>query len=89
MADPNERDSKIVQFLSEAHSKEAALEAALADHITRTTKDAYRKRLQEHLKETSRHKKAVEKRIRQLGGKSAVQSVTKAAGEAVGKASPL
>ena len=87
MPDPNERDSKIVQFLAEAHSKEAALEAALADHITRTTKDPYRKRLQEHLKETTRHKKAVEKRIRQLGGKSAVQSVTKAAGEVVGKAS--
>ena len=85
MPDPNERDQKIVQFLAEAHSKEAALEAALADHITRTTKDPYRKRLKEHLKETTRHKKAVEKRIRQLGGKNAVQSVTKAAGEAVGK----
>ena len=87
MADPNERDSKIVQFLAEAHSKEAALEAALADHITRTTKDAYKKRLKDHLKETTRHKKQVERRIKQLGGTSAVQSVTKAAGEAVGKVS--
>lgn len=85
MADPNERDSKIVQFLAEAHSKEAALEAALADHITRTTKDTYRKRLQEHLKETRNHKKQVEKRIRKLGGTSAVQGLTKTAGEAVGK----
>jgi len=85
MADPNERDSKIVQFLAEAHSKEAALEAALADHITRTTKDTYRKRLQEHLKETRNHKKQVEKRIRKLGGTSAVQGLAKTAGEAVGK----
>jgi len=85
MADPNERDSKIVQFLAEAHSKEAALEAALADHITRTTKDTYRKRLQEHLKETRHHKKQVEKRIRKLGGTSAVQGLAKTAGEAVGK----
>jgi ferritin-like metal-binding protein YciE len=85
--DPNERDSKIIQFLAEAHSKEAALEAALADHITRTPKDAYRKRLQEHLKETNRHKKQVEKRIKQLGGTGAVQGLAKTAGEAVGKAS--
>ena len=87
MADPNERDSKIVQFLAEAHSKEAALEAALADHITRTTKDAYQKRLKEHLRETTRHKKAVEKRIKQLGGTSAVQGLAKTAGETVGKVS--
>ena len=72
-ADPNERDSKIVQFLSEAHSKESALEAALADHITRTTKDPYRKRLKEHLKETTRHKRRLKSKIRQLGGKNAVQ----------------
>ena len=86
MPDPNERDAKIIQFLADAHSKEAALEAALADHITRTTKDSYRKRLQEHLKETNRHKKAVERRIKQLGGTSAVQGLAKTAGEAVGKA---
>jgi len=87
MPDPNERDSKLIQFLAEAHSKEASLEAALADHITRTTKDSYRKRLQEHLKETNRHKKAVERRIKQLGGTGAVQGLAKTAGEAVGKAS--
>src|SRR5687767_696456 len=86
MPDPNERDSKLIQFLADAHSKEAALEAALADHIARTTKDSYRKRLQEHLKETTRHKKAVERRIKQLGGTSAVQGLAKTAGEAVGKA---
>jgi ferritin-like metal-binding protein YciE len=85
--DPNERDSKLIQFLAEAHSKEAALEAALADHITRTPKDAYRKRLQEHLRETNRHKKAVEKRIKQLGGTGAVQGLAKTAGETIGKAS--
>lgn len=89
MADPNERDSKIIQFLAEAHTKEAQLEAALADHITRTTKDAYQKRLKEHLRETNRHKKAVEKRIKQLGGTSAVQGLAKTAGELTGKAASL
>ena len=86
-SDPNERDAKTIQFLAEAHTKEASLEAALADHITRTTKDAYQKRLKEHLRETTRHKKAVEKRIKQLGGTSAVQGLAKTAGETVGKVS--
>ena len=85
MAETNERDAKIVQFLAEAHTKEAQLEAALADHITRTTKAPYRKRLQEHLKETRNHKKQVERRIKKLGGTSAVQGLAKTGGEAVGK----
>jgi hypothetical protein len=35
-----------------------------------TTKDAYRKRLQDHLKETKSHARQVERRIKQLGGKA-------------------
>ena len=41
----NERDAKIVQWLLEAHAKEAELEADLTAHITLTQKDSYKKRL--------------------------------------------
>jgi ferritin-like metal-binding protein YciE len=68
MADLNERDSKLVQYLSEAYGKERELEAALMAHIALTVKGPYKKRLQQHLKETKGHAKAVERRIKQLGG---------------------
>jgi ferritin-like metal-binding protein YciE len=68
MADLNERDSKLVQYLSEAYGKERELEAALMGHIALTAKGPYKKRLQQHLKETKAHAKAVERRIKQLGG---------------------
>jgi ferritin-like metal-binding protein YciE len=68
MADLNERDSKLVQYLSEAYGKERELEAALMGHIALTGKGPYKKRLQQHLKETKAHAKAVERRIKQLGG---------------------
>ena len=42
----NERDTMIVQWLGEAHTKEAELEADLTAHIALTQKDAYKKRLQ-------------------------------------------
>ena len=35
-----------------------------------TTRDAYRKRLQEHLRETKQHANGVERRIKQLGGRA-------------------
>jgi ferritin-like metal-binding protein YciE len=68
MADMNARDSKLVQYLSEAYGKERELETALQAHIAMTTKAPYRKRLQQHLKETKAHAKAVERRIKKLGG---------------------
>lgn len=68
MADMNERDAKLVQYLSEAYGKERELEAALQAHIAMTTKAPYKKRLQQHLKETKAHAKAVERRIKKLGG---------------------
>src|SRR4029079_2111227 len=68
MADLNERDAKLVQYLSEAYGKERELEAALGAHITMTVKGPYKKRLQQHLKETKSHAKQVERRIKQLGG---------------------
>ncbi|MDX6634785.1 MAG: hypothetical protein QOF06_988 [Solirubrobacterales bacterium] len=68
MADLNERDAKLVQYLSEAYGKERELEAALGAHIAMTVKGPYKKRLQQHLKETKAHAKQVERRIKQLGG---------------------
>jgi ferritin-like metal-binding protein YciE len=65
---PNERDVKLAQWLNEAHVKEAELEADLTAHIALTTKASYKKRLQEHRKETRQHKRDVAKRIKQLGG---------------------
>jgi ferritin-like metal-binding protein YciE len=68
MADMNERDAKLVQYLSEAYGKERELEAALQAHIAMTEKGPYKKRLQQHLKETKSHAKQVERRIKKLGG---------------------
>ncbi|HEX8753475.1 MAG TPA: DUF892 family protein, partial [Solirubrobacterales bacterium] len=41
---------------------------ALAAHIGMTGKGDYKKRLQQHLKETKAHAKALDRRIRSLGG---------------------
>ena len=68
MADLNERDAKLVQWLNEAHAKEAELEADLTAHIALTEKQSYKKRLQQHLKETRDHKRRVASRIKKLGG---------------------
>jgi ferritin-like metal-binding protein YciE len=76
MADLNERDAKVVQYLSEAYGKEKELELSLEAHIAMTTKRPYKKRLQQHLRETKAHGKAVERRIKKLGGGGqALQSV--------------
>jgi ferritin-like metal-binding protein YciE len=68
MADLNERDAKLVQYLSEAYSKEQELVLSLEAHIAMTTRDTYRKRLKVHLKETKAHAKGLERRIKKLGG---------------------
>ncbi len=86
MADLNERDAKLVQYLSEAYGKERELEAALMAHIGMTAKGPYKKRLQQHLKETKAHANQVERRIKKLGGGG--QTLQNAAGKltAVAKA---
>jgi ferritin-like metal-binding protein YciE len=68
MADPNQRDAKLIQYLSEAYGKERELEVALQTDIAMTTKPPYKKRLQEHLRETKAHAKALDRRIKKLGG---------------------
>ena len=84
----NERDTKLVQWLNEAHAKEAELEADLGAHIKLTKKAPYKKRLQKHLTETRDHKRSVARRIKKLGGTpSAVKApVPNVVGEAAGKA---
>jgi ferritin-like metal-binding protein YciE len=79
-----------VQWLNEAHVKEVELETALAGHIGLTEKAPYKKRLQQHLKETREHKRLVARRIKALGGQpsagQAVPATPKVVGAAAGKA---
>jgi ferritin-like metal-binding protein YciE len=91
MPEMNVRDTKLVQWLNEAHAKEAELEADLTAHIALTEKASYKKRLREHLKETRDHKRRVASRIKKLGGTPATgpavpvvpDAVTEVAGKAV------
>ena len=64
------RDAKVIQYLNEAYGKEKELETALEAHIALTTRDSYKKRLKDHLKETKAQAKGLERRIKQLGGKA-------------------
>jgi ferritin-like metal-binding protein YciE len=64
------RDAKLIQYLNEAYGKEKELETALQAHIKMTRRPPYKKRLQEHLKETKAQAKGLEKRIKALGGKA-------------------
>jgi ferritin-like metal-binding protein YciE len=89
MAELTARDAKLVQFLNEAHAKEAELEADLTAHISLTHKAPYKKRLQQHLKETREHKRRVASRIKKLGGQATsgvrAPGVPDAVGELAGK----
>jgi ferritin-like metal-binding protein YciE len=87
MADPNARDTKLIQYLNEAYGKEKELETALEAHIAMTTKAPYKKRLQEHLRETKGHAREVERRIKQLGGQAEAGPIS--GGPVAGAASGL
>lgn len=90
MAEPNAREAKLIQYLSEAYGTEKQLETALEAHIQMATRATYRKRLQQHLTETRRHGREVERRIKQLGGApltaEAVSRVQEVAGRALAAA---
>jgi len=45
VAELQERDAKLVQYLNEAYGKEKELETSLQAHIQMTTRDSYKKRL--------------------------------------------
>jgi ferritin-like metal-binding protein YciE len=84
------RDAKLVQYLSEAYGKEKELETALVAHISMTTRKPYKKRLQDHLKETRGHAREVERRIKKLGGSPSLAAQAAApAAQVVGRAKAL
>ena len=93
MSETPTKDAKLVQYLQEANAKEKELEAALAAHIEMTDladRKAYKNRLKEHLKETRGHSKALERRIKKLGGsgglvEGALATGAKATAGAVGQ----
>ena len=64
------KDAKLTQYLNEAYGKEQQLDTALQAHIAMTTRAPYKKRLQEHLRETKAHARDVKRRIKELGGKA-------------------
>jgi ferritin-like metal-binding protein YciE len=70
VADLQAKDLKLIQYLNEAYGKEAQLETALQAHIAMNTRRPYKKRLQQHLKETKSHARDVKRRIKELGGKA-------------------
>jgi ferritin-like metal-binding protein YciE len=75
VAELNAREAKLVQYLNEAYGKEKQLETALQAHIAMTQRPTYKRRLQEHLRETRSHARGVERRIRELGGTAETISV--------------
>jgi ferritin-like metal-binding protein YciE len=88
-ADLNVRDSKLIQYLNEAYGKEKELETALQAHIKMAASRAgYKKRLQDHLKETKAQARGLERRIKQLGGKAEAANLPgpELVSEAAGKA---
>lgn len=91
MPEKNDNDgaaskAKLVQYLTEAHGKEKELETALAAHITMATRPVYKKRLQQHLKETKQHGKLVERRLKKLGGSGLTGKATELASRGVAAA---
>jgi ferritin-like metal-binding protein YciE len=79
MPETTARELKLIQYLNEAYGKEKELETALQAHIKMTTRAPYKKRLQEHLKETKAQARALERRIKQLGGKAELGVVAEVA----------
>jgi len=64
-------ENKLIQYLNEAYGKEKELEMALQAHIKMAAgRASYKKRLQDHLKETKAQARGLERRIKQLGGKA-------------------
>jgi ferritin-like metal-binding protein YciE len=90
MAEPTTtRDAKLIQYLNEAYGKEKELETALQAHIKMASvRASYKKRLQDHLKETKAQAKGLERRIKQLGGKAEAMNLPgpDVASEVAGKA---
>ena len=67
---PNVRDAKLIQFLNDAYGNEKRREASLQSHIETAVRAPFKKRLRDHLTETKRHARELERRVRELGGSS-------------------
>ena len=89
MAETTVRDAKLIQYLNEAYGKEKELETSLEAHIAMTTRAPYKKRLQQHLKETKTHSRQLEKRIKQIGGRDAVSELASVVASAASRAAAL
>ncbi len=89
MADQTVRDAKLVQYLNEAYGKEKELETALQAHIGMTTRPPYKKRLQQHLKETKGHARSVKQRMEQLGGQADTTAALGPVGEVASAATSV
>jgi ferritin-like metal-binding protein YciE len=89
MAENGAKEAKLVQYLVEAYSKERELETSLGAHIGMTDRKPYKKRLQQHLKETRNHARQVERRAKKLGGGGAVTTALKQATALTGRATAL
>ena len=86
---PGKSESKLIQYLNEAYAKEKELETALQAHIKMASSRAtYKKRLQDHLKETKAQARNLERRIKKLGGKADTVNIPgpDVAGQVAGKA---
>jgi ferritin-like metal-binding protein YciE len=87
MAEQTMRDIKLVQYLNEAYGKEKELETALQAHIELAAgRKTYKRRLEEHLKETKSQARALERRIEQLGGRAAATGLAGKVAALAGKA---
>ena len=87
MAEQTAAKAKLLQYLDEAYGKEKELETSLTAHIGMTTRKPYRKRLQDHLKETKGHARELERRMKKLG--HGPGTIAKIAGQAQGQAKSL
>ena len=87
MAETTAREAKLIQYLNEAYGKEQELVTQLAAHIeAAATRRPYKKRLQQHLKDTKAQTREIERRIKQLGGKADNVTATAKKGAATAKA---
>ena len=77
MSETNAANAKLIQYLVEAYGKERELERSLQAHIAMNDRKPYKKRLQEHLRETKRHAKLVEQRARKLGAGGLITDAVK------------
>jgi ferritin-like metal-binding protein YciE len=64
----NASQTKIVQYLDEAHAHERALVSVLTSQIAMTPRGSYRNALETHLRETRDHANRIGRRRKALGG---------------------